>query len=80
MLKEDSYFSEIEMMKRNPLLYEQLVGQYLTEEEKRERDKFEMKDNTTFVKILMEGIERFVHVTTTSSRELRLTISEIMQS
>lgn len=58
MIKGDSYFSEIEMMKRNPLLYEQLVGQYLTDEEKRERDKYEMKEDVTFVKILMEGIER----------------------
>lgn len=58
MIKGDQYFSEIEMMKRHPLLYEQLVGQYLTGEEKRERDKYEMKENVTFVKILMEGIER----------------------
>ncbi|ENN79071.1 hypothetical protein HUJ04_013587 [Dendroctonus ponderosae] len=58
MIEADTYFSEIEMMKRHPLLYEQLVGQYLTEEEKRERDKYEMKENVTFVKILMEGIER----------------------
>ncbi|KAJ8929411.1 hypothetical protein NQ314_017900 [Rhamnusium bicolor] len=35
MVEDDTYFSEIEMMKRNPLLYEQLVGQYLTEEEKK---------------------------------------------
>ncbi|KAJ8945830.1 hypothetical protein NQ318_008714 [Aromia moschata] len=58
MIQEDSYFSEIEMMKRNPLLYEQLVGQYLTDQEKKIRDKYEMNDQTTFVKILMEGIER----------------------
>ncbi|XP_050307847.1 coiled-coil domain-containing protein 97 [Anthonomus grandis grandis] len=58
MIKDDSYFSEIEMMKRNPLLYEQLVGQYLTDEEKRDRDKYEMIEGVTFVKILMEGIER----------------------
>lgn len=58
MVAEDSYFSEIEMMKRNPLLYEQLVGQYLTGEEKKERDKYKMDDDVTFVKILMEGIER----------------------
>ncbi|CAG9762227.1 unnamed protein product [Ceutorhynchus assimilis] len=58
MSKENSYFSEIEMMKRNPLLYEHLVGQYLSEDEKRERDKYEMKEDVTLVKILMEGIER----------------------
>ncbi|XP_018573017.1 coiled-coil domain-containing protein 97 [Anoplophora glabripennis] len=58
MIAEDSYFSEIEMMKRNPLLYEQLVGQYLTVQEKKERDKYKMDEEVTFVKILMEGIER----------------------
>ncbi|XP_060531888.1 coiled-coil domain-containing protein 97 [Cylas formicarius] len=58
MIKENAYFSEIEMMKRNPLLYEQLVGQYLTADEKRERDKYVMEKGVTFVKILMEGIER----------------------
>lgn len=56
LIKENSYFSEVEMMKRNPLLYEQLVGQYLSEEEKKERDSYVIK--STFVNILMEGIER----------------------
>ncbi|KAJ8985376.1 hypothetical protein NQ317_007532 [Molorchus minor] len=58
MIPKDSYFSEIEMMKRNPLLYEQLVGQHLTIQEKKERDKYKLDDDVTFVKILMEGIER----------------------
>lgn len=58
MIVEDKYFSEIEMMKRNPLLYDQLIGQYLTEEEIKERDKYCTEDQTSFVKILMEGIER----------------------
>ncbi|XP_066259427.1 coiled-coil domain-containing protein 97 [Euwallacea similis] len=58
MVKEDCYFSELEMMKRNPLLYEQLVGQYLTKEEKRERDKYEMNADVSLVNILMEGIDR----------------------
>lgn len=56
LIEGNSYFSETEMMKRNPLLYEQLVGQYLSEEEKRARDKF--KSDTTFVHLLMEGMER----------------------
>lgn len=56
LIEEKSYFSEVEMMKRNPLLYEQLVGQYLNEEERRERDRSE--NNNTLVKILMEGMER----------------------
>lgn len=58
MVKEDTYFSEIEMMKRNPLLYEQLVGQYMSEQEVKDRDRYKMDEQCTFVKILMEGIER----------------------
>ncbi|KAJ3658800.1 hypothetical protein Zmor_010521 [Zophobas morio] len=58
MIREDSYFSEIEMMKRNPLLYDQLVGQYMTEEEREERDRININENSTLVKVLMEGIER----------------------
>lgn len=58
MVKDDAYFSEIEMMKRNPLLYEQLVGQYMSADEVKARDKYKMDEQCTFVKILMEGIER----------------------
>ncbi|XP_022903108.1 coiled-coil domain-containing protein 97 [Onthophagus taurus] len=56
LIEGNAYFSENEMMKRNPLLYEQLVGQYLSESEKKERDMYIEKD--TLVKILLEGIER----------------------
>ncbi|XP_040166466.1 coiled-coil domain-containing protein 97 [Anopheles arabiensis] len=38
MCTDGTYFSETEMMQRDPLLYEQLVGQFLTEREKCERD------------------------------------------
>uniref|UniRef100_A0A182QBS3 CCD97-like C-terminal domain-containing protein n=1 Tax=Anopheles farauti TaxID=69004 RepID=A0A182QBS3_9DIPT len=38
MCSDGTYFSETEMMQRDPLLYEQLVGQFMTEREKRERD------------------------------------------
>ncbi|XP_053672481.1 coiled-coil domain-containing protein 97 [Anopheles nili] len=38
MCTDGTYFSETEMMQREPLLYEQLVGQFMTEQEKRERD------------------------------------------
>lgn len=60
MLEEGTYFSEMEMMKRNPLLYEQLVGQYMSEDEKRDRDNYCNIDGEgmTLVKILMESIER----------------------
>nr|XP_023014208.1 coiled-coil domain-containing protein 97 [Leptinotarsa decemlineata] len=57
MVEKKSYFSEIEMMKRNPLLYEQLVGQYMTADEVKERDKY-VEGEQTLVTILMEGIER----------------------
>lgn len=56
LVEKNSYFSEKEMMKRNPLLYDQLVGQYLSKEEKKERDAVDAP--TTFVEILMEGIEK----------------------
>lgn len=52
--KKDEHFSELEMMKREPTLYEQLVGQYLTEQEKQMRDRC---DNPTFLGALLKGIE-----------------------
>ncbi|CAH0561095.1 unnamed protein product [Brassicogethes aeneus] len=58
LIKDDEYFTDLEMMKRNPLLYEQLVGQYMSSEEIYERDKYKMDEQATFVKILMEGIDR----------------------
>lgn len=39
MIENTTYFSEEEMRSRNPLLYEQYIGQYLTEEE---RDALDM--------------------------------------
>ncbi|XP_032672448.1 vacuolar protein sorting-associated protein 35-like isoform X4 [Odontomachus brunneus] len=56
LIEKGEYFSECEMMKRNPLLYEHLVGQYLTEEEKKARDS--VTRNANYVDILMETIER----------------------
>lgn len=57
MLKENAYFSESEMMKRNPLLYEQLVGQYLSEKEKLDRDNIDTA-NITLLNVLLEGMDR----------------------
>lgn len=57
LIEKGEYFSECEMMKRNPLLYEHLVGQYLTEEEKKARDSINTRD-ANYVDILMETIER----------------------
>ena len=54
--RDGTYFSDLEMMKREPLLYEQLVGQYLSKDERRKRD--ENTDNDTLVKLLLEGIEQ----------------------
>ncbi|KAI4498657.1 hypothetical protein M0802_006363 [Mischocyttarus mexicanus] len=57
LIDEGEYFSECEMMKRNPLLYEHLVGQYLTQKQKEIRDNIDMK-NITFLHLLMESIDR----------------------
>lgn len=56
MIEESEYFSEVEMMRREPSLYHQLVGQYLTEEEARERD-FEECPGDSLVNILLQGID-----------------------
>ena len=57
-MKGSDYFSEENMRKRSPLLYEQYIGQYLTEEEKFERDKAEMGDDLNFSDILMRQQEK----------------------
>uniref|UniRef100_A0A1B6ECE4 CCD97-like C-terminal domain-containing protein n=1 Tax=Clastoptera arizonana TaxID=38151 RepID=A0A1B6ECE4_9HEMI len=57
MLDEGSYFGETEMRKRNPLLYEQMIGQFLTEEEKNDRQTIDTT-NITFVNLLLEQIDR----------------------
>lgn len=61
---ETDYFSEKQMMFRNPLLYEQLVGQYLTDEEIKERDSAD-NQNITFLKLILDTVDR------NSMRELR---------
>ncbi|XP_054002859.1 coiled-coil domain-containing protein 97 isoform X1 [Hylaeus anthracinus] len=57
LVKQGEYFSETEMMKRNPLLYEHLIGQYMTEKQKKIRDNIDTT-NITFVNLLMESIDR----------------------
>nr|XP_012216227.1 PREDICTED: vacuolar protein sorting-associated protein 35 isoform X4 [Linepithema humile] len=57
LIEKGEYFSECEMMKRNPLLYEHLVGQYLTEEEKKARDSIDTR-SVNYVDVLLETIER----------------------
>lgn len=55
MIAENSaYFTETEMMNREPLLYDQLVGQFLSEDEKRSRDN---RDSSSLVNVLLNGME-----------------------
>lgn len=54
---ESDYFSEKQMMSRNPLLYEQLIGQYLTDEEIIERDGVD-RENLTFLDLILETVDR----------------------
>ena len=53
LMKDSDYFSEEQMRKRSPLLYEEYIGQYLSEEEKFERDKAEMGNDPTLSELLM---------------------------
>ncbi|KAL7741128.1 hypothetical protein ACLKA6_018156 [Drosophila palustris] len=57
LLQKGEYFSEHEMMQRAPELYQELVGQYLTEEEKKQRDSYDVR-NTSFSGILMHTLEQ----------------------
>lgn len=54
---ETDYFSEKQMMHRNPLLYEQLVGQYLTEDEIRERDGID-NENLNLLTMILDTVDR----------------------
>ncbi|XP_017859922.1 PREDICTED: coiled-coil domain-containing protein 97 [Drosophila arizonae] len=57
LLQQGEYFSEHEMMQRAPELYQELVGQYLTEQEKKQRDSYDVR-NTSFSGILMHTLEQ----------------------
>ncbi|XP_020799006.1 coiled-coil domain-containing protein 97 [Drosophila serrata] len=57
LLEKGEYFSEHEMMQRAPDLYQELVGQYLTEAEKKARDSYDVR-NTSFSGILMHSLEK----------------------
>ncbi|XP_068143981.1 coiled-coil domain-containing protein 97 [Drosophila tropicalis] len=57
LIQKGEYFSEHEMMQRAPDLYQELVGQYMTEEEKKARDTYDVR-NTTFSGILMHTLEQ----------------------
>lgn len=57
LIADGEYFSEQEMMKRQPELYQELVGQYLSTSEKKQRDSYDVR-NTTFSGILMHDLEK----------------------
>ncbi|XP_047530283.1 coiled-coil domain-containing protein 97 [Vanessa atalanta] len=57
-LQEDTdYFTEKQMMYRNPFLYDQLIGQYLTDDEIRERDAVG-PENLTLLSMILDTVER----------------------
>lgn len=58
LMKDSDYFSEEKMRKRSPLLYEEYIGQYLSEEEKFERDRAEMGHDPCLSDILMSRQEK----------------------
>lgn len=56
LIDENEYFSEVEMMKREPLLYEHLIGQYMTANERNMRDAMD-SDGPEFSNVLLHGID-----------------------
>lgn len=57
MLQEnDEHFSEAAMKARNPLLHEQLVGRFITEEEREEQNRPDMS-NCSLTNIILEHID-----------------------
>lgn len=56
LLDQNEYFSEMEMMRREPYLYDQLVGQYLTANERNQRDAMNV-DGPEFSNVLLHGID-----------------------
>lgn len=57
LMKRGEYFSDSEMKKRNPLMFEQMIGKYMTEEEKEKLDQIDYAD-LRLTTILMDHIER----------------------
>lgn len=58
LMKDSDYFSEANMRKRSPLLYEEYIGQYLTEEEKLDRDRTEMGGDPCLSEMIMNRQEK----------------------
>ncbi|KAH8376595.1 hypothetical protein KR093_000184, partial [Drosophila rubida] len=57
LLQQGEYFSDHEMMQRAPDLYQELVGQHLTVDERKQRDSYDVR-NTSFSGILMHTLEQ----------------------
>lgn len=57
LIEEGKYFSENEMKSRDPLLYEQLIGQYQSSAEKRANLR-PNAETDTLVDVLLQGIDR----------------------
>lgn len=58
LMKDTDFFSEEQMRKRSPLLYEQYIGQYLTAEEKLDRDRAEIGDDLCLSQMIMNRQEK----------------------
>lgn len=58
LMKDTDYFSDENMRKRSPLLYEEYIGQYLTAEEKLDRDRAEMGNDLCLSEMIMNRQER----------------------
>ncbi|XP_070578147.1 coiled-coil domain-containing protein 97-like [Ptychodera flava] len=58
LMDDGTYFSEDAMQERDPLMYEQYVGQYLTAEEKEQRHKKIDQADLRFSTILMDFMDR----------------------
>lgn len=57
LMTSSNYFDETEMRKRDPLLYEQYVGQYMTEDEKLARDRADQCSHPTLSDVLLQSID-----------------------
>ena len=56
--RDTSYFGDDEMQQRCPLLYEQYIGQYMTDEEKFELDNAKMKEEVKMSSFIFQQIDR----------------------
>ncbi|XP_018011794.1 coiled-coil domain-containing protein 97 [Hyalella azteca] len=54
----EDYFSESEMKKRNPLLYQQLVGQHLTEDERQAQKQNFDRSDCRFTTIIYDHLDQ----------------------